>query len=259
VSSVVGDRAAAFAAPAAARALRMRRRGVVELAMSRGAYLRFGDAWVLLAEPSAPFGPLTLAVTGASGLTPAPGLAVWVADGRLVIGDGAVSLQRMRQRECVALDWLARAVAHGAAPVARVAAAARGALPEPPASLRPGIGRLSAGDEAAGVRALAGLGEGLTPAGDDVLAGYAAWRSVLGGPARVGALAGGRSSPLGLAYLRAAERGELPDAAARLLLSIGRGSVPGARFAAQCLRSWGSSSGLALGWGIAAGAARGLA
>jgi hypothetical protein len=269
----MGAPVAAFAAPAAARALREGRRGVIELALSSGSYLRFGDAWVLLAEPGAPFGPLTLAVDGASGLTPAPGSAASVTDRRLVIGGQAVSLLRMRVRRCVALDRVAwpgadgvgsagRAVAcraDAALAVARAADAALAALPRPPAPLRPGIARLAAGDEPAAVRALAGLGEGLTPAGDDVLAGYAAWCRAAGARACVTPLASGRSSPLGLAYLRAAEHGELPDAAARLLVSIRRGSVPGVRSAIRRLRSWGASSGIALGWGIAAGAAHHVA
>jgi Protein of unknown function (DUF2877) len=240
--------------------LREGRRGVVELALSGGSYLRFGEAWVLLAEPSAPFGPLTLAVEGASGMTPAPGSGARVAGRRLVIGGRAVSLHRMRVRRCVALDreaWAGGDPAGSAARlVAPAACAALAALPQPPVTLRPGIVRLSAGDERAGVRALAGLGEGLTPAGDDVLAGYAAWRGIVGARADVTSRASGRSSPLGLAYLRAAEDGELPDAAARLLVSIRRGSVPGVRLAIRRLRSWGASSGIAIGWGIAAGATR---
>jgi hypothetical protein len=64
------------------------------------------------------------------------------------------------------------------------------------------------------------------------------------------ALAAGRASPLGLAYLRCAELGELPDAGARLLSAIRRGSAVDALASVDRLRDWGASSGVALGWGI---------
>src|SRR2546430_12045096 len=65
-------------------------------------------------------------------------------------------------------------------------------------------------------------------------------------------LAGGRSSPLGLAYLRCAERGELPGPAEALLRAIAAGDVPAANRRARRLRSWGASSGAPLFWGMAA-------
>jgi hypothetical protein len=135
-------------------------------------------------------------------------------------------------------------------------------LPAPGASLAAGVAALAAGRVRAGANALAGLGEGLTPAGDDVLAGYAAARFAAcrvglgvcpGEPAELSPIVAGRASPLGLAYLRRAEQGELPDSAARLLAAILRGSVPDVARALPALRSWGASSGVALGWGVAAG------
>jgi hypothetical protein len=104
------------------------------------------------------------------------------------------------------------------------------------------------------VRLLAGRGEGLTPAGDDALAGYVAWRRDAGRPVAISPLAEGRSSPLGVAYLRCAERGELPDAGAYLLAALDAVSPRRAIAAAIGLREWGSSSGAALIWGISAGA-----
>jgi hypothetical protein len=70
------------------------------------------------------------------------------------------------------------------------------------------------------------------------------------------AAAATRSSALGLAYLRCAERGELPEAGATLLSAIRRGSVADARTSAIRLRSWGETSGAALGWGINAAVAQ---
>jgi hypothetical protein len=57
---------------------------------------------------------------------------------------------------------------------------------------------------------------------------------------------------LGLAYLRCAERGDLPDPGARLLAAICAGSAEDIRVACRRLREWGASSGTALGWGITA-------
>ncbi|HEV2775641.1 MAG TPA: DUF2877 domain-containing protein, partial [Solirubrobacteraceae bacterium] len=61
-------------------------------------------------------------------------------------------------------------------------------------------------------------------------------------------------APLGRAYLRCAERGELPAPAAAVLSAIRRGDRAGAARRAARLADWGASSGAALLWGIAAGA-----
>ena len=105
---------------------------------------------------------------------------------------------------------------------------------------------------AAAVAQLAGRGEGLTPAGDDVLAGFAAWRWASGAPV---ALPAQRCAPLGREYLRCAERGELPAPAAAVLAAIRAGDAPAAARRAGGLAEWGASSGAALLWGMAAGAA----
>ncbi|MFN8123312.1 MAG: DUF2877 domain-containing protein [Thermoleophilia bacterium] len=101
---------------------------------------------------------------------------------------------------------------------------------------------------------LAGLGEGLTPAGDDVLCGLAGWRHAWGDPVAVSGAAASRTSPVSLAYLRSAERGELPEAAALVLAAIRAGDAPLAARRAAALRSWGATSGSALLWGMAAAA-----
>ena len=132
-------------------------------------------------------------------------------------------------------------------------------LPSPPALLLPGLAALTVRRVREAVSLLAGLGEGLTPAGDDVLAGYAAARVTLAAPVAPSPAAAGRSSALGLAYLRSAERGELPEAGASLLRAICRGSVTAAQVSASRLRSWGHTSGAALGWGINAAVAQATA
>jgi hypothetical protein len=132
--------------------------------------------------------------------------------------------------------------------------AALGSAPAAPGALAAGLSALSRGEEDEAVAELAGRGEGLTPAGDDVLAGYAAWCHAQGRDTDVVALAAARAAPLGLAYLRCARRGELPEPAATVLRAIRAGAADAARRRAAGLSRWGASSGAAILWGIAAGA-----
>jgi hypothetical protein len=237
--------------PGARRALIDGATGEVEVVLSRGAYVHLEPSdWLLLSGPGAPFGPLSLVVLGLEELYLRPGLRARVREGLLVLGEDAVSLERVRDRRAVGVG---RSTADLTA-IRSAAAAARSELPAPPAPLHDGIAALAAARPSDGVGLLAGLGEGLTPAGDDVLAGYAAARFALGAPVPLSPTAAGRSSALGLAYLRSAERGELPDVGADLLSAIVRGSVAAARAAVTPLRSWGATSGAALGWGIDAAA-----
>jgi hypothetical protein len=124
-------------------------------------------------------------------------------------------------------------------------------LPPLPSSLAAGWRALEAGDLAAAVAALAGRGAGLTPDGDDVLAGYAAWRHAEGAPVELPAA---RCSPLGAAYLRCAERGELPEPAAGVMDAVRSGDAGSATRRARRLAAWGTSSGPSLLWGMAAAA-----
>jgi Protein of unknown function (DUF2877) len=244
----VTEARAVFAGPGARRALVDGARGEIALALSAGgAYVRLGSSdWLLLTRPSASFGPLSVTVDGLKRIGLRPGAPASVRGTRLVLGDQVVSCERVRVRSATAPS---PAPAGGGA-IASAAAAVRTGLPTPPARLRPGIAALAGRRPADGIELLAGLGDGLTPAGDDVLAGYAATRFALAAPVCLSPAAAERSSSLGLAYLRCAERGELPDAAARLLAAICRGSGAAARAALAPLRSWGSTSGFALAWGM---------
>jgi hypothetical protein len=241
---------ALFAGPGAMRALRPGRAGVVEMVLSRGAYVRFGDDWLALALPDAPFGPLSVAVTGLRRASLRPGQPVVVERGWLRVGGQAVDVGRMRERGPAANATVA-------APTPALAvAAALDVVGGPPKELLPGLRALRRGRLNEGVLRLAGRGDGLTPAGDDTLAGYAAWRHAAGATTPLSSLAAGRSSPLGHAYLRCAERGELPDAGAAVLAAVRAGDMRAAATAASDLGEWGASSGAAILWGIAAGAGR---
>ena len=92
---------------------------------------------------------------------------------------------------------------------------------------------------------LAGRGSGLTPAGDDILAGYAAGLTLFHGRRQeaeeIAAVAAPRTSSLSATLLRHAARGELPEPAHRLL----EDGDP------EPLRRFGHSSGRALLLGLA--------
>jgi hypothetical protein len=233
---VTGPRAPR-AGPGAARALRAGGAGRVEVALDGGGYLSLGaGGWVLLAPPRAPHGPLSLHVAGLGPLD--VGAPASVAEGVLIVGEQRVGLERMRvrrRREAPAPGtwWLEQAAC------------------SPP--LRPGVDALARGDLAAGVALLAGRGEGLTPAGDDVLAGYAGWLAAAGTPVAIADAAADRTTALSLAYLRCAERGELPAAAEALIAAR---DAPAAVRSARALSRWGATSGCALMLGMDAAARR---
>lgn len=239
---------AVLAGPGARRALCDGASGAVELAFGPGGYVRLGERWVLLAPARSPLGPLSLLVAGLARGDLVPGDGAAVEGDALVAGALRIDLSRTR----AAPPPLPRMVP--LEPGWRAALdAALDAVAPPAAELEAGLRALEAGDLAAGVAGLAGRGEGLTPAGDDALAGFAAWRWARGEaiclPAR-------RCAPLGRDYLRCAERGELPQPAAAVLEAILAGDAGAASRRARGLADWGASSGAALLWGLAAGAAR---
>jgi hypothetical protein len=261
--------------PGAARTLRDDAHGRLEIALGASGYVRLGDAgWLLVAPVRAPLGPLSLLAAGLGELPARAGWPARVERGTLVLGPLRVELAGARvaaaavhprgaaaspadERACGA--GARRAAASAADERARGAAlaAALAAAPAPPPELSTGLTALGRDDLEAAVGLLAGRGGGLTPAGDDVLAGHAGWRHAAGAPVRLSSLAAGRSSPLGLAYLRCAERGELPAPAALLCEALRAGDAAAAARCASALRIWGSSSGHALLWGIAAAAQAG--
>jgi hypothetical protein len=246
---------AVVASPAATRALVDGRLGAVQVVLSAGTYLTLDEDWLLVGEPAAgAFGPLSLAVDGMAQLKVAPGMPVEVSGRQLIVGGVPISLERVRERPS---PRVGRGAVAGPDAITCAVDAVFAELPPVSPVLRRGVDALAAGALVEAVALLAGAGEGLTPAGDDVLAGYAGWHASCGdldqSPA-LSVLAAGRCSPLGLAYLRCAERAEVPAAAARLVDAIRRGSPDEVRLAVPGLRQWGASSGLALGWGVAAAA-----
>ena len=225
--------------PGARRALCAGESGAVEVALARGGYVRLGGRWLLLAPPRAPLGPLSVLVEGLCAIE--PGAAARVAPGGLLVGGAWIDLAGARVPPRSATVPL-----HGAWRSAL--AAARRSCPAP-GGLEDGVEALRRGALAEAAAVLAGRGPGLTPAGDDVLAGFAGWRHADGAPV---SLAAPRGSPIGLAYLRCAERGELPEPARRTLDAVRAGDAALAARRARLLARWGATSGGAMLRGMAA-------
>jgi hypothetical protein len=122
-----------------------------------------------------------------------------------------------------------------------------------PAGVDPG----DLSDLAAAARRLSGVGPGLTPAGDDVLAGLLLALALTGGDAgsawRTIAPALAATTPIARAYLRAAARGECAEPLARVLDASLRGDGDTAARLAPAVAEWGASTGPALLAGFAAG------
>jgi hypothetical protein len=219
--------------------LREGERGTVEVVLARGGYVRFDGGWVLLAPPRSPLGPLSLLVERLGALE--PGAAARVRAGVLHVGGARIELAGAR------VPPPPRAVPLRRSWRAALAAAER-SCPAPD-GLEDGLGALRRGDVAAAAGLLAGRGPGLTPAGDDVLAGFAGWRHADGAPVK---LTAPRGSPIGLAYLRCAERGELPEPARCTLEAVRAGDAALAARRARVLSRWGATSGAAILCGMSA-------
>jgi hypothetical protein len=247
--------------PGARRALREGAAGVVELAFGPGGYVRLDDRLVLLAPARSPLGPLSILVAGLAHGDLVPGEPAEVQAGAPDPARGDVVPAEVSAGALVVGALRIELDGAGAPPAPRAAAlapgwrgalaAALGVVPAAPAALGDGLTALATGDVAGAVTQLAGRGEGLTPAGDDALAGYAAWRWAQGDPVELPAQ---RCAPLGREYLRCAERGELAQPAALVLEAIRAGEPRLAARRARLLAGWGASSGAALLWGMAAGA-----
>jgi hypothetical protein len=188
----------------------LRGEGVVEFALHPGGYIRFGDDFILVATPRSPRGPLTLIARNLHAAPLRPGDRAWIDDA-LHVGPHTIPL--------TPTPW----------PRPNLGAGWRAALDVIP---RPS---LLDTDE------LAGVGEGLTPVGDDILAGRAFIKGTVPFTTSL-------ASPLGAAYIRCAARGELPEVVARVLASPDEET---ARRRAKAVSQWGSSSGAAMLWGVA--------
>ncbi len=200
--------------------------GRVVAVYSRAAYLRFPAGLLAMTSAWAPAGPLNLRCPALPVLQ--PGAAVWT-DGSRLSGPGwAVALE--------APTWV-------------------GELPPPPTVALPCT---AAVPDLTGLAArLGGRGPGLTPAGDDVLAGVLLAARARCGPAAEPQLSAVAASvpttDPALAFLAWAARGQCIEPAHTVLLAMIRRDEARAHAAATRLVTIGASSGAALLAGLRLG------
>jgi len=193
------------------------------------AYLRFPAGLLALTTGAAPPGPLHLRVAVLPTLRRRDAVRI---DAATLHGVGwSISL--------TAPTWA------GVLPVAdRLAAVRSGTAAGPRAS------RLAAGDLGGLAAAIGGRGPGLTPSGDDVLAGVLLVARVLGGAAAepdLVAVAGSvRTTDVAAAFLQWAARGQCIEPAHQWLDAVADGDAVRATRVAARLGGIGASSGRAL-------------
>jgi hypothetical protein len=190
-----------------------------------------------------------------------------VALDRLQVGDPAVVTPSLLQAGPLLLDLAAARTWCGASPAAADLEANRDLARElldaaPPSALpdmavRSAVGRLAAGDLEATAAVLGGAGPGLTPAGDDCLAGIFLMANVRWGGAATTRLVqiadGVATNDVARAFLRWAARGQSIDPVHRFLVSVPTGDRHVARQALDAVLAMGHSSGTDLALGLRLG------
>lgn len=203
--------------------------GRVVAVYSRAAYCRFPGGLFAVTSAGVPSGPLSLRCPALPVLR--PGAAVWT-DGSRLSGPGwAVALE--------APTWV-------------------GDLPPPPTVALPCA---AAVPDLTGLAAhLGGRGPGLTPAGDDILAGALLAARARCGPAAepelVAVATSVRTTEPALAFLAWAARGQCIEPAHAVLLALAARDEDRAHAAASRLVAIGASSGAALLAGLRLGLGR---
>jgi hypothetical protein len=219
--------------------------GTVRAVFSRAVHLRFGDELLVLVGPTSPPGPLHLRVerlpAAAFG-----GLAT-LAAGRLALGPFAIDVAG-------APRWTPPPIV-GRLRATEIPSARQSALAGD-RDLLAAVAELVARGEVETIAArLGGRGPGLTPAGDDVLAGIVLALHALGRPeARLqSAVEAVRTTDLARAYLHWCARGQCIAPAHDVLRTVADGDVAGLTRAAQRLGALGASSGADLLLGLQLG------
>ena len=216
----------------------------------RGGFYVSGPSETLFAVlgPRSWPGPLHLIAAELADL-PVPHDPVSVSGGLLRAG-------RLQVRLDGGAPWAPRLPEHPGAGSPAWRDLAVGAAPELAADREPVTRDLRRGDLAAAFRRLQGRGTGLTPSGDDVLAGILLVCAI--DPTRRRALTdralAARTTRLSRAFLRWAASGQSIQPAHALLDAAASGDQPGMRRAAASLAEVGATSGRALAAGVALGA-----
>lgn len=259
-------------------ALRRGRPGVIAASFARSCYVRFGDDWICIGHADIGAGPLNIPCRRTDAL-PRWGTLAPVGAGARVAGDALLLDERLQVVLAGAPVWRAprrprwtdATLARGLAGLARrspadlptdglagllqpgprahgpVARAALPALAQLHAWIaRPGGGPFTAAHVA---RPLLGLGPGLTPSGDDFLAGCLVALRLAGRHARADALwaavaahARGGTHAISHAHLRAAARGRAGEDLHRVLDAVLEGDTPALDRTVDRLRRQGNHS-----------------
>lgn len=211
----------------------------------RAAYLRLGDDLIALVGPGVDPGPLHVRCPVLPALC--PGEAV-TGDGRLLRGPAwAVGVPATVWRG--ALPDAAALAAHAQDGTVREAAGAALSVTVDPAVVPGGVDELAA--------LLGGRGPGLTPSGDDVLAGVVLVARLAGGEAveqrLCASVAAVPTTDVARAFLAWAARGQSIAPVHDWLLAVGAGDAPTASRALARLRAVGADSGRHLAAGLALG------
>jgi len=227
--------------------------GRVLASFPKACYLQLPAGLVALVGPGAQQGPIHLTLDGFLPAVPS-GDRVSVSPDGVMVGDGRVDLPGLRQwrgelpppdrvseARPLVLDALSGVAARCLVPPARAAVARE---------------RVSRDDLEGAAVALAGAGPGLTPAGDDALAGILFACRALGCDADLVAIArSARTTTLSGAFLVWAARGQALASVHALLEAAAAGDARGAASAAASLGSVGHSSGADFAWGLCLGSA----
>jgi hypothetical protein len=237
----------------AARMLRVAGVGRVRAVFGRALYLDVPGGLVTLVVAPAPRGPLHLRVPALPAT--APDRPVLVGSATLTIADSTYPLD--------APLWVPRLPP--AAMLAPLRPALARWLPDAPPALDVGPGgctglppaalaALRRGDLLSLAALIGGRGPGLTPAGDDVLAGVLLVASALRPSAGPGILldcaSRAQTNDFARAFLGCAARGRSIQPAHELLAALARANHKAVNSAVGDLRRFGSSSGAALTYGI---------
>lgn len=230
--------------------------GVVRAVFRRAVYLDVGDGLLAVCDANVPSGPIHLRVRRLPALV--PGESVTITDGRLLAAAGVVDLNAASPWHPPPLDADGLA-GHRRTALATLAEAHvlrsrrtgdRYAVPSA-SSLRR---QLATGDLVGAARLLGGRGPGLTPAGDDVLAGILVVSAIGPDPVdpavRAAAAVARPTTAVARAFLHWAARGESIAPVHNLLGRLSRGDGPAARRALADLCRVGASSGADLALGL---------
>jgi hypothetical protein len=249
--------------PGAAEVLAVPGAGVVLSRHRDGVWLRLPGgicglaSWKALSGPLWARGPFPWEQLG-SGRP----VVVAAGSGDLLVGGTALVLSgpaMVAWRGALPHHLLVEAISARRLAVEALRRARPSAILEPPlaGAARRAAAAVTGGDLWAAAEELGGLGPGLTPAGDDVLAGLLlAARARSGADAEAGLLAVAASvatTALSSAFLCWAARGQHVGPAHDLLAAAARGDGPGAAAAVTRLGRFGSSSGADVAYGLRLG------